>query len=303
MAALPESLPDPPLAPPAGGGMGGSSRIGDAWYAFRRNSRALAALAVLLVWVVLAVGAPLFAAADPYRGGPDALLPPASPGHWLGTDHLGRDIWAQLIYGARVSLTIGVATALASVSLGIVVGSLAGYFGGWVDGLLMRVAEFFQVLPRFVLALVIVALFGGGLWKLIVVIAVLAWPQTARVVRAQFLSLREAGFVEAARLGGMDTLGLITREIWPNALTPVIVLVSLEMASAILIEAGLGFFGLGDPNLVSWGSMLNAAQAYLRQAWWMAVMPGLAISSVVLALNVVGDGINDALNPRLRESA
>ena len=291
MAALPETLP------------GQASRLSDAWYAFRRNRRAVVGLVVLLTWTVLAIGAPLFAGADPYRGGPDALLPPGSPDHWLGTDNLGRDIWAQLVYGARVSLTIGAATALVSVALGIAVGSLAGYFGGRVDGMLMRFAEFFQVLPRFVLALVIVALFGGGLWKLIIVIAVLSWPQTARVVRAQFLSLRGAGFVEAARLGGMDTLGLITREIWPNALTPVIVLVSLEMASAILIEAGLGFFGLGDPNLVSWGSMLNAAQGYLRQAWWMAVMPGLAILSVVLSLNVVGDGLNDALNPRLREAA
>jgi peptide/nickel transport system permease protein len=239
---------------------------------------------------------------DPQVGDADPFLPPGSSGAPLGTNHLGHDVWSELVYGARVSLAVGFLAALSAGLLGIVIGSLAGFFGGWVDTILMRISEFFQVLPRFVLALVIIALFGSGLFKLILVIAILGWPQMARLVRAQFLSLREATFVEAARVGGMPTFPMIFREVLPNALAPVIVSVSLDIASAILLEAALGFFGLGDPNLVSWGSMLNQAQPYLHQAWWMAVFPGLAISLVVLAFNIVGDGLNDALNPRLRES-
>ena len=273
------------------------------WYRFSREPRAVVAAGFVLVVLALAVVAPAVAGADPQAGGPDALRPPLSPGHPLGTDHLGRDVWAQLVYGARVSLTVGGLAAGSAVVIGVIVGALAGFFGGWVDGVLMRVAEFFQTLPRFVLALIIVALFGSGLEKLIFVIAILSWPQVARVVRASFLTLREAAFVDAARVGGMGSGGIIVSEILPNAVAPIVVTGSLDVAAAILLEAGLGFFGLGDPNLVSWGGMLNQAQQYLRQAWWMSVFPGLAISLVVLAFNVVGDGLNDALNPRLREAA
>jgi peptide/nickel transport system permease protein len=207
------------------------------------------------------------------------------------------------VYGARVSLTVGVLAAASSVVIGVVVGALSGFLGGAVDATLMRISEFFQTLPRFVLALIIVALFGAGLAKLILVIAILSWPQTARVVRASFLSLREAPFVDAARVGGMSTGAIILYEGLPNVLAPIVVTASLDVAAAILLEAGLGFFGLADPNLVSWGGMLNQAQQYLRQAWWMSLFPGLAISLVVLAFNVIGDGLNDALNPRLREAS
>ncbi len=267
------------------------------------NVRTLLALGLVAACIILAVLAPVFAPFDPFRGGADALRAPATGGHVMGTDHLGRDILSELIFGARVSLAVGISAALSAVLLGIVVGSTAGFFGGWVDGLLMRIAEFFQTLPRFVLALVIVAFFGGGIVKLILVIAVLSWPQIARLVRAQILSLREATFVEAARLSGMNAGRIIVAEILPNALAPVIVAGSLDIASAILLEASLSFFGLGDANLVSWGGMLNVAQPYLRQAWWMALFPGLAISVVVLAFNVLGDALNDALNPRLQETA
>jgi peptide/nickel transport system permease protein len=265
--------------------------------------RTLFAFALVFASVALAIFAPIVAPSDPFKGGADALLPPGSREFLLGSDHLGRDILSELIFGARVSLAVGISAALSASVLGIVVGSLAGFFGGWVDSLLMRTSEFFQTLPRFVLALVIVAFFGGGILKLILVIAVLSWPQIARLVRAQILSLREATFVEAARLAGMNSGQIIAREILPNALAPVIVAGSLDIASAILLEASLSFFGLGDANLVSWGGMLNVAQPYLRQAWWMALFPGLAISVVVLAFNVLGDALNDALNPRLRETA
>ncbi|HEV7665352.1 MAG TPA: ABC transporter permease [Chloroflexota bacterium] len=262
-------------------------------------STAVGVASVALI-VLLAVAAPLVAGYDPQSGSAAALQPPLSSGHTLGTDNLGRDIWAELVFGARVSLAVGVFAATSAVLIGTVIGAVAGYTGGWVDATLMRLAEFFQVVPRFVLALIVVALFGSGLAKLIVVIGLLAWPQTARLVRASFLSLREAPFVDAARVGGMGPTSIIVHEILPNVLAPILVTGSLDVASAILLEAGLGFFGLGDPNLVSWGSMLNQAQQYLRQAWWMSLFPGLAISVAVLSFNVLGDRLNDALNPRLR---
>jgi peptide/nickel transport system permease protein len=265
--------------------------------------RTLLAFGLVLASVALAVFAPIVAPSDPFKGGADALLPPGSREFLLGSDHLGRDILSELIFGARVSLAVGISAALSASILGIIVGSLAGFFGGWVDGVLMRLSEFFQTLPRFVLALVIVAFFGGGVLKVIIVLAILSWPQIARLVRAQILSLREATFVDAARLSGMSSLLIIVREILPNALAPVIVYGSLDVASAILLEASLSFFGLGDANLVSWGGMLNVAQPYLRQAWWMAIFPGIAISLVVLSFNILGDALNDALNPRLQETA
>jgi peptide/nickel transport system permease protein len=271
------------------------------WQSYRDSRRAMLAAGIVGASVVLAVAAPLVAGYDPQAGSADALRPPLTPGHLLGTDHLGRDVWAQLIYGARVSLTVGLLAALSATVLGTLIGALAGYAGGWVDGLLMRIAEFFQTLPRLVLALIIVALFGAGLGRLIFVIAILSWPQTARVVRASFLSLREAPFVDAARVAGMGSVAIVTTEILPNALAPIVITGSLDVATAILLEAALSFFGLGDPNRVSWGSMLNQAQPYLRQAWWMAVFPGLSISLVVLAFNILGDSLNEALNPRLQE--
>jgi peptide/nickel transport system permease protein len=263
----------------------------------RRPATTLA-LGFLVVLVALAVFAPLIAGYDPLTGGDNSLQPPLSPSHWLGTDDLGRDIWARTIYGTRVSLTVGVASALIAVVVGVVVGALAGYFGGWLDALLMRVAEFFQTLPRFVVALVVIALFGTSVPKMIAVIAALAWPQLARVVRASVATLHQAQFVDAARVAGMGHGAIIAREILPNAAAPIIVLGSLDVAMAILIEASLSFFGLGDPNHVSWGAMLNDAQEYLRSAWWMSAFPGLAIALTVLSFNMLGDALNDALNPR-----
>jgi peptide/nickel transport system permease protein len=256
------------------------------------------AVGFLIVLTVLALSASVVAGYDPLAGGDSSLLPPLSPGHWLGTDDLGRDIWARTVYGTRVSLTVGVSSAIIAVVVGVVFGALAGFFGGWVDALLMRVAEFFQTLPRFVVALIVIALFGTSVPKLIAVIAALAWPQLARVVRASVATLRQAQFVDAARVAGMGYGAIIVREILPNAAAPIIVLGSLDVAMAILIEASLSFFGLGDPDHVSWGAMLNEAQEYLRSAWWMSAFPGLAIALTVLSFNMLGDALNDALDPR-----
>ena len=256
------------------------------------------ALGWVLLVLVLAFAAPLVTAYDPLSGGDNALQPPLTAGHWLGTDDLGRDIWARVVYGTRVSLAVGIISAFFAVLIGVVVGAIAGYYGGWADALLMRIAEFFQTLPRFVVALIVIAVFGASLAKMILVIALLSWPQLARVVRATVSSLRQSQFVDAARVAGMGHGAIILREILPNVAAPIIVIGSLDIASAILIEASLSFFGLGEPNLVSWGGMLNDAQQYLRSAWWMSAFAGLAIALTVWAFNLLGDALNDALNPR-----
>lgn len=263
-----------------------------------RRPTTVLALAFLVLLLALAVFAPLVTGYDPLGGGDSSLLEPLSPGHWLGTDDLGRDIWARVVYGTRISLTVGVFSAMCAVVAGVIAGALAGYFGGWLDTVLMRIAEFFQTLPRFVVALIVIALFGTSVFKMIVVIAALSWPQLARVVRASVATLAQSQFVDAARVAGMGHGAIIAREILPNVAAPIIVLGSLDIAMAILIEASLSFFGLGDPNHVSWGAMLNDAQQYLRSAWWMSAFPGLAIALTVLSFNMLGDALNDALNPR-----
>jgi peptide/nickel transport system permease protein len=269
------------------------------WRRFRASRPGLAGLGLVILLAATALSAPLLAPHDPHATSMTTLVGPGTPGHPLGTDNLGRDIASGVLWGSRASLVVGVCAAATAIVLGVVIGAVAGFYGGWVDALLGRVTELFQVIPRFVLALLVVALFGGGLGKLILVIGVLSWPQAARVVRGQFLALRGAAYVDAARVLGLRDARIIFSEILPNVLAPVVVIASLDVAGAILLEASLGFFGLGDPNLISWGLMLNTAQAHLRQAWWMSVFPGLAISLAVLGFNLLGDGLNDAANPRL----
>lgn len=252
----------------------------------------------VLALIAMALAASLLSPGDPLAGSDAALLPPFSSGHLLGTDNLGRDMLAMLIHGSRVSLAVGLASSGVSLVLGVLAGAAAGWLGGWADTVVMRIAEFFQTLPRFVLALIVIAIAGPGIGKVILVIAVLGWPQTARVVRAEIGSLRGAAFVDAARLGGMPATRIVLTEVLPQIAGPVLVLAALDVATAILIAAGLGFFGLGDPNLASWGAMLNDAQQYLRSAWWMSVFPGLAIAITVLLFNALGDQAAAALDPR-----
>jgi peptide/nickel transport system permease protein len=262
-----------------------------------RNPRAAISLLVIAFFVLIALFASLIAPHDPFKGGINSLKPPSQE-FLLGSDHLGRDVLSQVIHGARASLTIGLLAAFSASVIGLSIGSVAGYVSGWLDAVLMRIAEFFQTLPRFVLASIIVALFGGGLLKVILVIAILGWMQTARIVRAQVLSLRNAGFIEASIQAGANSSFIMRKHIVPNVLSSVIVTASLDVAAAILLEGGLSFFGLGDPNIVTWGGMLNLAQPYLRQAWWMALFPGLSITLVVLAFNLFGDGLNEVLRHR-----
>lgn len=269
------------------------------WRRYRRNKGAVIGLFVLALVVVLAAGAPLLFPASPWEMVGAPFQRPYGPDFMLGTDMLGRDILSGIVHGARVSLLIGVISTLAAVSLGIALGALAGYFGGVVDDALMRFTEFFQTIPSFVFAIVLVAIFRPTIYSIVAAIAIVSWPPVARLVRSEFLTLRGREFVQAAVVIGESHLRIILAQILPNALSPVIVMASLMIASAILLESALSFLGLGDPDMMSWGYMIGASRSVMRQAWWMSTFPGIAILLTVLALNLVGEGLSDALNPRL----
>lgn len=268
------------------------------WRRFRRKKTALFGLAGATLFVAVALFGPWLAPYGMLDMG-NAFEPPG-PGHLLGTDSLGSDVLSNVIYGTRTSLIVGLCAVITSTLIGLTVGSIAGYFGGRTDNIMMRVTEMFQILPQFFLAIIVVALFGSSIWNIVFVIGILTWPVTARLLRAEFLSLRKREFVEAARALGMSDFDLIVREILPNALPPIIVNASLQISGAILLEASLSFLGLGDPDTMSWGVMLHNAQEYFNRAWWMAAFPGMALFVTTLTLNLAGDGLNDALNPRLR---
>jgi len=265
---------------------------------FLSRPTALLGFAVFAAIVVIALAAPLLFARGPFAIVGMPLLPPGSPGLPAGSDVLGRNMMIALAYGARVSLLVGISATLCSTLVGILLGALAGYYGGLVDDLLMRVTEFFQIIPAFVLLMVLVAFLQPSLTSAIIGIALITWPNVARVVRAEFLSLRNREFVEAARTLGMRDTRIILTQILPNALPPIVVVSSMMVGNAILAESALSFLGLGDPNLLSWGSMIGGARSAMWVAWWTTTLPGLSIMITVLALNFVGDGLNDALNPR-----
>ncbi len=269
------------------------------WRRFCRNKGAVFGLIVLaLVALLVAVG-PWIAQFDPWdMAGAPFQAPMAEPGMLLGTDTMGRDILSGIVAGARVSLLIGVVSTLVSLLIGVGVGAVAGYFGGWVDALLMRFTELFQAVPSFALAIVLVAIFQPSISSIVAAIAIVSWPPVARLVRSEFLTLRQRDFVAAAELAGQSTPRIILTQILPNAASPIVVMASLMIATAILLESSLSFMGLGDPNQMSWGYMVGSARSVLRQAWWMAVFPGVAILMTVLALNLVGEGLNDGLNAR-----
>lgn len=267
------------------------------------NRGAVAGAVLLLLILAMAVLAPVIYPDSPWDMVGAPLQPPGSPGLLLGSDMLGRDIAAGIVHGARVSLVIGLVAALVAVTIGVTVGALAGYFGGRVDEALMRVTEFFQTIPGFVLLIVLVALFSPSVVSIVVAIGLVSWTPIARIVRGEFMSLRTREFVQAAVLMGESDVSIILRQILPNALSPVIVSGSLLVGTSILLESALSFLGLGDPNMMSWGYMIGAARTVIRLAWWMSVFPGLAIVLTVLALNLVGDGLNEALSPRLSRRA
>ena len=277
------------------------SPFSEAFEMFRKNHAAVAGLIMLIAVIMAGLLGPLVYAGDPFEMVWAPFSPPGEEGYLLGTDYLGRDMVSMLIYGARVSIIIGLSAAALTVFIGITVGALAGFYKGWVEEVLMRITEFFQVLPTLLFSMVIVALFGASLPMITLAIGLVSWPAVARITRAEFLRIRELEYVTAARASGVTNGKLIFKVILPNALPPIIVQAALMVGSAILFEAGLSFLGLTDPNVVSWGQVIGSNRPYILDASYTVTIPGVAIFFTVLAISLVGDGLNDALNPKLRQ--
>jgi peptide/nickel transport system permease protein len=272
------------------------------WTRLKRNRMAMTGLALVLGLFVVSIFAPWLAPYDPNLIDLKQVLMPPSPSHYLGTDTLGRDVLSRIIFGSRVSLKVGfVAVGLATL-IGLFIGALAGYYGGWVDSALMRLVDLMLCFPAFFLILAVIALLEPSIWNIMAVIGLTGWMGVARLVRAEFLSLREREFVTAARALGAGDTRLILRHMLPNALAPVMVSATLGVAGAILTESALSFLGLGvQPPTPSWGNILTAGKDNIEIAWWLSVFPGLAILITVMSYNLLGEGIQEAIDPRLKE--
>ena len=270
---------------------------------FTRNPLAMLGLVIVVALVLMAALAPLLATHHPNAQVlQDRLLPPGAGGHLLGADELGRDIWSRIVYGARTTLTIVALVTLTAPVFGLVVGTAAGYLGGWTDRVLMRITDIFMAFPRLILALAFVAALGAGIENAVLAIAFTAWPPYTRVARAETLAVRRSDYIAAVRLQGAGTARILLGHVMPMCLPSVIVRVTLDMAGIIVTAAGLGFLGLGArPPLAEWGAMISTGRQYLLDHWWVATMPGLAIFIVSLGFNLLGDGLRDVLDPRNAE--
>jgi len=275
--------------------------MNDFWKRFSRNRSAVLGLMILMLVVFIAAIASFIYPDDPFSLAGKPMSEPGQNGFLLGSDSLGRDVASGIAHGAKTSLLIGLIATLAAVFIGVIFGALAGYYGGRTDNILMRVTEVFQTIPSFVFAILLVAILKPSINSIVIAITVVSWPGVARLVRGEFLALKNREFVQACHTLGMSDRRIMLAEILPNCLSPIIVIGSLMVATAILIESGLAFLGLGDPNIMSWGFQIGAGRTMLRSAWWICTFPGIAILITVLAINLVGEGLNDALNPRLRE--
>jgi peptide/nickel transport system permease protein len=272
------------------------------WRQFRRNQLALAGGAVVLVLSLAALLAPVLAPYDPAAYDVKKILLPPGSGHWFGTDQVGRDVLSRMLFGARISMAVGFVSVGIAVVIGSLIGSLAAYYGGRVDELLMRFVDLMLNFPRFFLLLTLIALLRPSIWIIMVVIGLTGWMGLARLVRGEILSLKEREFVLSARALGVPDGRIMFRHILPNALVPVLVSATLGVAGAILAESGLSFLGLGvQPPTPSWGNILIDGKANIEIAWWLSVFPGMAILVTVLAYNLLGEGLRDALDPRLRQ--
>ena len=267
---------------------------------FFKSYSAVTGFSILILITVMGFFGPLIYPTDPFDMVWMPFSPPGNDGFLLGTDYLGRDMLAQIINGARVSIAIGFSAALVSCFIGVGMGSFAGFYGGWIEEVLMRITEFFQVLPTLLFAMVIVALFGSSVLSITLAIGAVSWAGVARITRAEFLRIKELDFVLASRASGSSNLSLIFWVILPNAAAPIIVQSALLVGAAITFEAGLAFLGLSDPNVVSWGQVIGSNRTYILDATYTVTFPGIAIFITVLAISLVGDGLNDALNPKLR---
>ncbi|CAO3418454.1 nickel transporter permease [Azospirillum endophyticum] len=278
------------------------ARLGRAWAgwtAFRRNRLAVAGLLIVLALVVVAALAPVLAPYPPYAQDLNNRLLPPGAAHWLGTDAFGRDILSRLIHGARLTLMIVALVAATAPLAGLAIGTVAGYFGGWVDTVLMRITDIALAFPKLILALAFVAALGPGIENAVIAIAITSWPPYARIARAETLTVRHADFISAARLQGASSLRIILGHIMPLCVASLIVRTTLDMAGVILTAAGLGFLGLGaQPPLPEWGAMIANGRQYVLEQWWVAAMPGVAIFVVSLGFNLLGDGLRDVLDPK-----
>ncbi|PCH80729.1 MAG: D-ala-D-ala transporter subunit [Hyphomicrobiales bacterium] len=274
------------------------------WLTFRSNTLAMIGLGILVTLILVAFMAPLLATYDPNAQELyDRLMPLWSEGHFLGTDHLGRDIYSRLIYGAGITLYIVALVAAVAPIVGLLVGTASGYFGGWIDIVLMRFTDIFLAFPRLVLALAFVAVLGAGIENAVLAITLTAWPPYARIARAETITIREADFIAVVKLQGLSPFRIILGHIWPLCISSLIVRVTLDMAGIILTAAGLGFLGLGaQPPLPEWGAMISEGRRFILDQWWVATMPGLAIFIVSLGFNLLGDGLRDVLDPKQAES-
>lgn len=275
----------------------------DVWRQFCKNKLAVFGLILLLTIVILCAGAPLFTSYDPVTDMVlmDMLLPPGSEGHILGTDDYGRDIWSRLLYGGRTSMLTGLVVALLASAAGILIGCVSGYFGGWVDNILMRITDIMMSFPFLVIAIALMAVLGTGQRNVILALAIVSWPQFARLTRSQVLAVKEQEYIEAARVAGFSDLRIMFSHVLPNCLGPLIIQTTLSVGGAILSAASLNFLGLGgDASLPDWGVMLNQGRNYLQNEPYLTMIPGIAISLTVLAVNWIGDGIRDAFDPKLR---
>ena len=278
------------------------SPLREAWIMFRRNKPALVGMAILSLIILATLYGAFIFTGDAYDIVWAPHEPPlVTPEFPLGTDYLGRDLVAGLLTGGAPTLAVGAAAAAITMVIGVAVGALAGFFGGWVDNALMRFTEFFQVLPALLFAMVLVTLFTPSLTMIAIAIGVVSWPQTARLTRAEFMKIKNLEYVTAARAIGAKNGRIMWRVILPNALPPLIVSATLTVGVAILFEAGLSFLGLGDPNTMSWGLMIGSNRADFLEAWWPVTFPGVMIFLTVFAVSLIGDGLNDAFNPKLRE--
>jgi peptide/nickel transport system permease protein len=273
------------------------------WRTFARNRLAMIGGVVVAILVTLAVLAPALAPWDPNKPDTRRILTAPSAQHWMGTDQLGRDVFSRVLYGARVSLAVGFVSVGIATLIGVLLGAAAGYRGALVDGVIMRLVDLMLVFPRFFLLLAVLAFLKPSIWTIMVVIGLTGWMSVARLVRAEFLTLREREFVIWSESVGASAARVVFRHILPNALAPVLVAMTLGIPAAILMESGLSFLGLGvQPPHATWGNILTDGKDSLEIAWWMTVYPGLAILITVLSYNLLGEGIRDALDPRLRQS-
>lgn len=270
------------------------------WLALRSNPMAMFGLMILLSLLAIAALAPVISPHDPFAQDLAArLTPPGEGGYILGSDSLGRDILSRLIYGSRITLYIVALVALMAPIVGLFVGTAAGYLGGWIDVVLMRITDIFLAFPRLVLALAFVSALGAGIENAVLAIVLTAWPPYARIARAETLTIRNADYIHAIKLQGAGAMRVITRHIWPLCISSLVIRVTLDMAGIILTAAGLGFLGLGaQPPSPEWGAMISAGRQFILDHWWVATMPGLAIFTVSLAFNLLGDGLRDVLDPK-----